>query len=183
MNSLDIIFISILAYTLIRGLMRGLVKEFASIFGLVFGFVVASNYFEQLSVFVQRVITNPKYAAVVSYITLFVAALLAVILIAQVLRKFLDIVMLSWVDRIGGGMLGLGKGGLLCSLVLFLMTLFLSPGSSMLSDSLTSPYISLFARNLSGLVPQELKESFEQKSERLQKKREGSLLEDLRNPD
>ena len=183
MNSLDIIFISILAYTLIRGLMRGLVKEFASIFGLVFGFVVANNYFEQLSLVVQRVIGNPQYAAIVSYVTLFAAALLAVICIAHVLRRFLDIVMLSWVDRFGGGMLGLGKGGLHCSLILFLMTLFLSPQTSLLTDSLTSPYISLFARNLTGLVPQELKENFEQKSEQLQKKWEGSLLEKLRNPE
>ncbi|MCF8106160.1 MAG: CvpA family protein [Desulfohalobiaceae bacterium] len=182
MNSLDIIFISILAYTLIRGLMRGLVKEFASVFGLVFGFIIANNYFEQLSLIFQRLISNPRYAAIVSYVVLFVAALLAVIFIAHILRKFLDIVMLSWVDRIGGGMLGLGKGGLLCSLILFMTTLFVAPQTSFLTDSLTSPYISLFARNLTGLVPRELKENFEEKSAELQKKWEGSLLEDLQNP-
>lgn len=183
MNSLDIIFLSILAYTLMRGLMRGLVKEFASIFGLVFAFVVANHYFAHLSVLVQRVLANPKYAAVLSYVTLFAAALLAVVFIAQALRKFLQVVMLSWVDRLGGVMLGLGKGALICSLILFAMTLFLSPRSTILADSWTSPYVSLFARNLSGLVPRELKENFEQKSDRLQKKWEGGLLEELRNPD
>ena len=183
MNSLDIIFLSIMAFTLMRGLIRGLVKEFASIFGLIFGFLIANQYYEQLSTLLQRIISNPKYAAIAGYILLFAVALTAVIMIGHVLKKFLEIVMLSWLDRFGGALLGFGKGTLFCCLILFLMTLFLSPSAQIFSDSITTPYLSRFSRNLSALVPGEMKESFEHKSESLQKTWKDTLLYDLRHPE
>ncbi len=183
MNSLDIIFLSITAFTLVRGLFRGLVKEFASIFGLIFGFLIANQYYDQLSQFAQRLISNPKYAAIASYILLFLMALAAIICLGHILRKFLEIVMLGWLDRLGGTLLGLGKGALLCCLILFLLTLFLPPTAQIFSNSITTPYLSRFSQNLSSLVPQNMQESFEHKSEDLQKKWRKSLLFDLRNPE
>ncbi|MCF8109722.1 MAG: CvpA family protein [Desulfohalobiaceae bacterium] len=183
MNSLDIIFCSITAFTLIRGLYRGLVKEFASIFGLIFGFLMANQYYEELSNVALRLISNPKYAAIISYILLFILALAAVIFLAHILRKFLEIVMLGWLDRLGGTLLGLGKGALLCCLILFVLTVFLPPTAQIFSQSMTTPYLSRFSQNLSALVPRTMQESFEQKSENLQQQWQKSLLYDLRNPE
>lgn len=183
MNSLDIIFLSITAYTLIRGLFRGLVKEFASIFGLIFGFLMANQYYEELSGVTLRLISNPKYAAIVSYILLFILALAAVIFLAHILRKFLEVVMLSWLDRLGGTLLGLGKGALLCCLILFVLTVFLPPSAQLFSNSFTTPYVSRFAQNLQALVPRTMQESFEAKTKDLQQKWQKSLLYDLRNPE
>lgn len=183
MNSLDLIFLSILAYTLIRGIYRGLVKEFASIFGLVVGFLAANHFYEQLAQHLDQLISSPKYAAIISYVLLFFLALGLILFIGQLLKKVLQLVMLSWLDRLGGALLGFGKGALFCCLILFLLMLFLPSQADLFSSSLSTPYVSRFSRSLSSLVPRRMKQGFEQGSQRLQEQWEDNLLHDLRHPE
>ncbi len=183
MNGLDIAFIVILGYTLIRGLFRGLVKEFASIFGLIAGFIVANAYYSQVMQAVQKILPNPQYAAIISYVLLFLGVLGAIIFIGAGLRKLMEAVMLGWLDRLGGGLLGVVKGGLICSLILFFLTMFMSQGSPFLAESRLSPFVNQFAARLVRLVPQEMKDTFGEKSQGLKKAWEGSTFDKLRNPE
>jgi membrane protein required for colicin V production len=183
MNGLDIAFIVILGYTLIRGLFRGLVKEFASIFGLILGFIAANAYYGQIMKVVQKVLANPQYAAILSYILIFLAVLGGIIFIGAGLRKLMEAVMLGWLDRLGGGALGAIKGGLVCSLLLFFLTMFMAPASPFLAESRLSPFVNQFAGRLVRLVPQEMKDTFGDKSQSLKKAWEGSTFDKLRNPE
>ncbi len=183
MNGLDIAFVVILGYTLIRGLFRGLVKEIASLFGLFAGFIVANTYYGQVMKVVQKVLANPQYAAIISYVLIFLVVLGAIIFIGAGLRKLMEAFMLGWLDRTGGGLLGVIKGGLVCSLLLFFLTMFMSQGSPFLTQSRLSPFVNQFAARLVSLVPQEMKDTFGHKSESLKKAWEGSTLDKLRNPE
>ena len=182
MNGLDFVFIIIILLGLVRGLFRGLVKEFASIVGLIFGFLVANQYYQAVTERLMVIMPDEQIAGIVSYAFIFIAVLGAILLAGLGFRELLKLSMLGWLDRLSGGILGLLKGGLVCSLVLLLLTTFMAPGSRLLKESTLSPYISTFTQQLSRLIPKDMKTQFEARSEDLQESWEGSLMYKLRHP-
>ena len=183
MNGLDIVFIIIILLGLVRGLFRGLVKEFASIVGLVFGFLVANQYYQPLTEQLMVIMPDEQIAGIVSYAFIFLAVLGAILLAGLGFRELLKLSMLSWLDRLSGGILGLLKGGLICSLVLLLLTTFMAPGSALLQESRLSPYIGSFTQQLSRLIPKDMKAQFEERSQDLQESWKGSLMYKLQHPE
>jgi membrane protein required for colicin V production len=167
MNTLDIIFIIILGVLCMRGIFRGMVREIASILGLVLAFVLANAFHEQLLPYVQKFIETPGYAKAVAYLAIFFGTMFAVFILSTLLKQFLKLIMLGWLDRLGGGGLGLAKGLLLCSVILIVLTTFLSPKASILSQSKVAPYIGMVNEAVAGFLPADMQEEFESKSSSL----------------
>ncbi|MDZ7758722.1 MAG: CvpA family protein [Desulfovermiculus sp.] len=167
MNGLDIVFALIIGLTLLRGLWRGAVQEVSSLVALIAGFVLAGRYASEAAAFVQQGVNNPQIAAGLGYLGLFFAVYLCVVLLGILLRKFLHAVLLGWVDRLGGGFLGLAKGLLISCLLLFILTIFISPRSGWVADSRLSPYLNVLTQKMIVLIPDGLKESFADKSRAL----------------
>jgi len=157
LNILDGVFILILGYTLIRGLSRGLVMECASIAGLVTGFLIANSYYPLLSEFLFK-ITQFRFINIVSYALIFLAVLVGCILVGSIFRKILQVVMLLWLDRIGGGLFGFGKGFIFCVVILMLLIYFV-PSTSLVKESKIVPYMYELSRSFTHLVPEDMKES------------------------
>jgi membrane protein required for colicin V production len=167
MNTLDIIFIIILGILCMRGIFRGMVREIASILGLVLAFVLANAFHAQLLPSVQKFIETPGYARAVAYLAIFFGVMLGVFIISTLLRQFLKLIMLGWLDRIGGGGLGFAKGLLLCSVILIVLTTFLSSKASILTESRVAPYIGMVNEAVAGFLPENMQEEFESKSSSL----------------
>ncbi|MEZ6853392.1 CvpA family protein [Halodesulfovibrio aestuarii] len=151
MNYLDLIFIVITGFFCIRGFFRGLILEVTSIAGVVGGFILANNYYEQLTIHLKSVI-NPKWAAVASYAFIFFGVLLLVAIISALLRKIIGAAGAAWLDYILGGMLGCAKGLLLCCIILaFLLNFF--PKIEVVQTSLFVPHLRIITDMLRQFIP------------------------------
>ncbi len=167
MNTLDIIFCIILGTLCLRGTYRGMVREIASIFGLILAFFLANAFHDQLLPYVQQWIETPGYAKAATYLTIFFGTMIAVFLLSTLLKNFLKLIMLGWLDRLGGGAFGLAKGLLLCSVILLVLTAFLSPKASILSESKVAPYIGTINEAVVDFLPQDMEQEFRSKSKSL----------------
>ena len=164
MNGLDIVFALIIGLTLLRGLWRGAIREVSSLVALVAGFVLAGRFSTEAADLVQKGVNNPQIAAGLGYLGLFFAVYICVVLLGLLVHKVLHAVLLGWVDRLGGGCLGLAKGLLISCLLLFVLTLVVSPRSGWVADSRLSPYLNLLTQKMIVLIPDGLKQSFADKS-------------------
>lgn len=167
MNALDIFFVIVLGFFLFRGIYRGMILEIASIAGLVAGFVVANQFYMEVYPWVHEVITNQSWAQIVSYLGVFLVTLTGVALLAFLLRNLLRMILLGWLDRLGGGILGLAKAGLICVLTLLFLMVFLPQDSEIVAASEIAPYIMNISETLANYLPQELREEFGEKLEAL----------------
>ncbi|MBE1425995.1 membrane protein required for colicin V production [Desulfomicrobium macestii] len=180
MNTLDIVFCVILGFLGLRGIFRGLVKEIASILGLILGFVLANTYHAQLAAMFENFPGGPGMAKLAAYLAIFLGVVAVVFLLASLIRKLLQMIMLGWVDSIGGGALGLFKGALLCSIIVMALTAFLPSKSPMLTESKIMPYVNTFNTMLSNALPKEMRDQFLIRSQELQQEWEKRVVEKLK---
>jgi membrane protein required for colicin V production len=180
MNTLDILILVILGFTLIRGLFRGFVGEISSIVGLIVGFILANQHHDKILPFVQSILPEPGIAQLISYALVFCTGLIFVLMAAAVLRHLLKVVLLGWVDRFAGGVIGLLKGGLVAVLLVLLLTTFLSPQAEILAGSKLAPRVNHFSTFLADLLPREMRQEFDEKSQPLRDKWRENVQERLR---
>ncbi len=183
MNKLDIIFIAILSITLIRGLLRGIVKELIGIGGIIGAFLIASNFYNHIIKYIEQIISDEKIAAIIAFASLFIVTLLLIYFLGAIIREFLKSLSLGWLDRIGGAAFGFLKGILISSLIIFMLTLMLSPSSSLISKSRLSPYITMVTEKIIYLIPKDMKQEFWDKTKEMEKKWKHSIWYKLRHPD
>lgn len=167
MNTLDIIILLLLGFTLVRGLFRGFVGEISSIVGLVAGFILANRYHDQLLPLVSSILPDPDLANLISYVLIFITGLILVLMVAAVLRHLLRIALLGWVDRFAGATIGILKGSLVCVLLVLLLTTFLTPQADVLKNSRLAPYVIKFSTLLADLMPDKIRQGFVEKSQPL----------------
>ena len=137
MNWLDIVIIVALAINALIGLKIGLIKAVLSLVGLIVGIILARLYYVPLS----EQLTFISQAAIAKAIA-FAIILIGVMIIAGVLAMALkwvtSVMMLGWVNRIGGAVFGLVLGALLCGAVLALWIKFLGAGEVIANSSLAA---------------------------------------------
>jgi len=160
MNPFDILICTILAFCLIRGLFRGLVSELSSIIGVLGGFYAAYTYYAAVSSPLSKWITNTAYLNIFSFFIIFTAIFICISLMGKLIKIILKIVFLGWFDRIFGAGFGVVKGILIASVLLFTFTAFLPQGSSLIKNSVISPYMATISEKMSGFVTKELNRSF-----------------------
>ncbi|WP_291322118.1 CvpA family protein [Desulfonatronospira sp.] len=163
MNALDIFFVIVLGFFLFRGVYRGLILEIASIAGLIAGFLAANRFYMDVYPWLYDILENQTWAQIISYLSIFLATMAVVALLAFFLRRLLRLVMLGWLDRLGGGLLGFVKAGLICSIALLLLTVFLPSEHSLIVESMIAPYLIALSDSLASYLPQDLKEGFSHK--------------------
>ena len=169
MNLLDCLLLSILGFCLVRGIFRGLVKELSSIVGVLGGFYAAYTYHPQLARPLSHWIANTGYLHILSFLILFVVIYLLVSFAGAFIKHLMQIVLLGWVDRIGGGVFGATKGFLISTVVILMLTAFLPPNVAILRQSLISKYLMRASATMVKVVPDDMKQSFNQKMQELRK--------------
>ncbi len=154
----DLIFILIIFFFTIRGYFNGLIGEVAAIVSLVGGFWVAHTFHPLLAKHLDF-IAEPAWRTMAAYVLLFVAMVIAVALLARLLQRLMRFAFASWMDRLGGGLFGLAKGILLCSLVFILMGKFFST-SEFYKNSRVRPYMTVFTEQFRAALPADIKKRF-----------------------
>ena len=122
MNYIDIIILVLLVIFGIAGLRKGLIIELTTLLGLGVGLYGAFHFSdftaEKLVKFVE---INPKYLNVIAFVVTFIVLAILVNLLGRLVAKLVKTINLGFIDKIGGFVVGVAKGVLICSLLVMLL--------------------------------------------------------------
>jgi membrane protein required for colicin V production len=146
MNWLDIVVIVFLAISTITGLRKGLIKTIIPLVGIIIAVVLAGRFYGSVADWLSTWLHSPSQANIAGFAIIFVAVVIASLIIASLLSKFLSLLLLGWVDKLGGAILGLVMGGLVCGAILTIITKYNFPGmeGTVHDSSLASFFVAHF---------------------------------------
>lgn len=117
-NPLDVVLGVTLVFFGARGFMRGAVGEIAEAVGVVGGVVAGARYYQPVAGLILRYFdVSPTLASFAAFVAIFFAFSALVGFLGKLLRGIVSMAELSFVDRVGGFLLGCLKVLLVLSLV------------------------------------------------------------------
>ena len=153
MDWLDIGIIVILALAVFFGLKAGIIKLLFMVVGIILGVVLAGRLSHALgSVF--SFISDRQIADLIAFALIFLAVLAVAAVLAWVIKWAISAVMLGWVNRLGGAILGLFLGFLLCGAALAMWVKYLGISNAVDGSVLARFFLNGFPVVL-GLLPSE----------------------------
>jgi membrane protein required for colicin V production len=122
MNYLDIIIVVLLLAFGIGGWRKGVILELTTLLGLGLGLYGAFHFCDfTANKLVEYVEIDPKYLHLISFIVTFIVAAILVNLLGRLISKAIRAINLGSIDKLGGFLVGLAKGLLICSLLVMLL--------------------------------------------------------------
>jgi len=123
LNYIDYIILVILVLFLIQGYRKGIIISLASIAALVLGIYIAvhfSNYLD--ATLMEHLKPSRKWLPFLSFSITFLLVVIAVMLVAKLTEKLVDVVGMGFFNHIGGAAIGLVKGVILISILIFILS-------------------------------------------------------------
>ena len=133
MNWLDIILLVALVIPTFIGLRQGLIKAVLSLVGIIIGVVLASNFYENVANLFSF-ISNTDVANIIAFVLILVVVMIIATLLARLLKTVVKLVMLGWVNSLGGAIFGFVMGAVVMGAILATWVKFF--GSDLISESL-----------------------------------------------
>ncbi len=121
MNWLDIVIAVILVISIIGGLMAGIIKILFTVAGLIIGVVLAGHFSGSLADKLTF-IHDSQTANIVAFIFIMIIIMIIAAILAFVVKKIASAVLLGWVNRLGGAILGLVLGMIFMGAILIIWT-------------------------------------------------------------
>jgi len=117
MHWLDTIIIVVIAIATMAGLWIGLIKAVLSAAGMVAGVILAGRFYLPLS---EQLTFIPQagVAKIAAFAIILVGVMVIAFVLAGVLKWAAKVMMLGWVNRLGGAALGLLLGSITCGALL-----------------------------------------------------------------
>jgi membrane protein required for colicin V production len=160
---LDIATICVLVVSFIYSLTKGLVRELFSFGSVILAALLAVRFCGLGHSFLGRYLDAPNLNNIIGFITIFVVVTYLGSLSGRIVSKYLKSAGISPTDRFWGGVLGLIKGGILISLTLLLIILFVDQGPEMISQTKVAKFFNHVTYQLSNLLPSSLKKRFDKR--------------------
>jgi membrane protein required for colicin V production len=125
MNYLDIISALLLAWFAFNGFRKGLIVEVASLAALILG-VYAALYFSDVTAdfLVEYFSMSTNYLSIISFILTFLLVVITVVFVGRIVEKFVDLLLLGFLNKLTGSVFGLLKGALIISLLIWIFNYF-----------------------------------------------------------
>ncbi|PIR00952.1 MAG: hypothetical protein COV66_03760 [Nitrospinae bacterium CG11_big_fil_rev_8_21_14_0_20_45_15] len=153
MTPFDVCVLIVLTLSFLYSLFKGFIREIFSLLAYVGGYAVAVKYHGDLAKSLSSTISNETVAKVAAFVIIYVATMIAVKILGNIIRKFFqEAAGLSGMDRFLGAMVGLAKG--LVILVILLVPLGYFPDfyKKATEGSISAPYL----QSVSGWVTEAL---------------------------
>jgi membrane protein required for colicin V production len=167
----DIAVLVISGLFIARGIWVGCIRQLASILALIIGFIAAGRLHEDFYHTILPVVSNANIAFILSYLVLFIAVYLAIIILGFGLKKVVDIALLHWFDSVMGGLIGAAKAIFIVSLIFMLLANVLSGSNNFLRRSYCYPYLKTTSEYILQLIKDaDLRSSFKPKEPAIQEK-------------
>ncbi len=152
MNIIDPILLTLLFFFALRGYFKGLFRETFSLTGLLGGFVVAIRYDEAAAVLwsdyweISFIIVKA-----LAFVALFFAVYFGFNLLGWIFNRSAKLFFLRAFDRIGGIVVGTGKGAVVLALIVFLLSASPFASQKMLQrmkESYLAPALNRFGQEI-----------------------------------
>jgi membrane protein required for colicin V production len=126
MSFIDLILISILAGFVLAGIWKGFFREVLGLLGVLLGIFLAIVGFGPLSKILHQLIPAVPgvFWLILCFLGIFIGVYLLSRLLAMLLGKLSSLIMLGWLNRLLGGLIGAIKGAFVISLILMLLGFF-----------------------------------------------------------
>jgi len=139
---IDIVFLILMVFAIWKGVSKGLIIALFSIIGFIVGLAAALKLSALVAVKLSAATNSSgKWLPLIAFILVFVAVLILVNLGARLIQKSFEMLMLGWINRIGGVLLYVLLYSILYSIFLFYASMlhFIQPES--IAASQVYPYI------------------------------------------
>ena len=124
-NLLDIIILIPLLLFAWQGYRKGFIIEISTLIALLLGIYFALYFSDYAgSLLTQYFEIDEKYLAIVSFIVTFIVVVIAVIAVGKIVQKFIDLLLLGFLNKLAGAVFGVLKGALLVSILLVIINYF-----------------------------------------------------------
>ncbi len=127
MNWLDIVLIVALVVPAFIGLRQGIIKAALSLAGLIIGVILAGRFYQPLS---QQLafIPDENIAKIVAFVIILVGVMVIAAVLARLLKLVTSVMMLGWVNRLGGAVFGFLLGAIFTGVLLATWVKFFGTG-------------------------------------------------------
>lgn len=153
MNWLDLVIIVITILLGLLGLWRGAIKAVFGIVGLIGGIALAGHYYLPLASILSS--GEAIWSSIAAYAIILVATLIVASVIGWFVARLVHIVMLGWVDRLIGFILGAAIGSMLCAAVLAIVSKYSPVMGGLISQSVMAKLLMEQFPLLLALLPKE----------------------------
>ena len=119
MHWLDLIIVAVISWLTYRAFTIGLIREVVTTAAVILGAVLAGHFYSELSDDIAFAIEDETWRDFVAFASIFVGAIVIGQVGASLLRRAASVLLLGWVDRIGGAAFGFAQGFLLVEVALF----------------------------------------------------------------
>jgi len=133
MNWLDIVIIVVAVLMGIVGLRQGIIRTVFGIAGLIGGIVLAGRYYGGLAAVLSP--SGATWSNIAAYAIILIATLIVAGVVGWLVAKLVHLVLLGWLDRLVGCILGVFIGGLLCAAVLAIVGKYYPGAEPVISQS------------------------------------------------
>jgi membrane protein required for colicin V production len=153
MSWLDIIIIVILVISLVTGLRTGIIKAVLLLAGVVIGVILAGRYYLPLA---DNLTFIPHEGAtkILAFAIILIATMIVATIIGTLLTKIASALLLGWINRLGGAVLGLVLGGIFCGAALAIWVKFIGI-AGVIADSAIAPILLKYLPLVLALLPGE----------------------------
>ncbi len=122
-NIVDPILLVLLALFALRGYSKGLFREAFSLLGLFVGFMVAVRYDEPVATLWAETWKSSFIALrAITFVALFFVTYFSLNLVGWLLDRSASLLFLQGINRIGGIVVGVGKGAIILALAIFFLS-------------------------------------------------------------
>lgn len=133
-NLLDIIILIPLLLWARQGYNKGFIISAASLLALILGLYFAFFFSDFTATKLTEYFTIDRdYLAIISFIVTFVVVVIAVVLVGNILQKFIDVLMLGFLNKAAGAVFGVLKGALYLSILIWLIN-FIDPSQNLIKQ-------------------------------------------------
>ncbi|HHU96907.1 MAG: CvpA family protein [Bacteroidota bacterium] len=151
MNAFDILILILLLLAFVHGYRKGLIMQLVGlatiILAAIFGGKLAAVILPEL---VRLIKLTPEVAKVISYVLAFTGIAVVIALVGRLVQRFIDVVFLSFVNRLAGALVASGALMVLLSVLLNLV-LILDRNETLIKPELKEE--SFFFRRVEAVVP------------------------------
>ncbi len=170
LNGLDYAAIALFTVGAIYGLQRGALRMVTSVVSLAAAVYFASLYYSKAGAFAQTQLgCSPTLGAVIGYVAVFALIFMAVEIIGSSAIRLMQIVHLSPLDRLAGGLLGAGIAAVFGGLAVMLMAAILPSDAAILRNSQLVPMLLAYTEMLVGDIPADARLAYERNRDDLMK--------------
>jgi membrane protein required for colicin V production len=158
---LDYLFVSIILVSIIFAMMKGLTREIISLIALIGGFILAAIYYKTPAGHFASYTRNDSIAHLLGFMIIFISCILIGAIISYLVNRFIKAASLKWIDRLLGGVFGLIRGWIICSIMVLALIAF-PVSEDLVARSALATYMMAGARIVATVIPKGLKDQFDE---------------------